>query len=132
MARPSADERPAHAATGARGAGVSATFRLQADADLGRRNTFGVLARAPWLLEVDDNTVLAQALDLSFGLAYHGSAVTDGEVVVQARLPEQSLGPIRAEARSLNLSNSVAVGVFEALRQQDFPHLLDQGKMVNW
>ena len=40
--------------------------------------------------------------------------------------------PIRAEARSLNLSNSVAVGVFEALRQQDFPHLLDQGKMVNW
>ena len=64
VARPSADERPAHAATGARGAGVSATFRLQADADLGRRNTFGVLARAPWLLEVDDNATLAQALDL--------------------------------------------------------------------
>ncbi len=40
--------------------------------------------------------------------------------------------PIRAEARSLNLSNSVAVGVFEALRQQDFPPLLDQGQMVNW
>ena len=40
--------------------------------------------------------------------------------------------PIRAEARSLNLSNSVAVGVFEALRQQDFPHLLEQGGMVNW
>ena len=64
VARPSADERPAHAATGARGAGVSATFRLQADADLGRRNTFGVPARAPWLLEVDDNATLAQALDL--------------------------------------------------------------------
>ena len=43
---------------------MSATFRLQADADLGRRNTFGVLARAPWLLEVDDNATLAQALDL--------------------------------------------------------------------
>ena len=40
--------------------------------------------------------------------------------------------PIRAEARSLNLSNSVAVGVFEALRQQNFPHLQEQGKMVNW
>ena len=64
VARPSADERPAHAATGARGAGVSATFRLQADADLGRRNTFGVPARAPWLLEVDDHAALAQALDL--------------------------------------------------------------------
>ena len=40
--------------------------------------------------------------------------------------------PIRAEARSLNLSNSVAVGVFEALRQQSFPHLLGQGKMTTW
>ena len=40
--------------------------------------------------------------------------------------------PIRSEARSLNLSNSVAVVVFEALRQQDFPHLLAQGAMSNW
>ena len=37
--------------------------------------------------------------------------------------------PMRTEARSLNRSNSVAVGVFEALRQQDFPHLQDFGKM---
>ena len=37
--------------------------------------------------------------------------------------------PMREEARSLNLSNSVAVGVFEALRQQEFPHLRDYGKM---
>lgn len=37
--------------------------------------------------------------------------------------------PMREEARSLNLSNSVAVGVFEALRQQEFPHLKDFGKM---
>lgn len=37
--------------------------------------------------------------------------------------------PMRTEARSLNLSNSVAVGVFEALRQQNFPHLQDFGKM---
>lgn len=29
--------------------------------------------------------------------------------------------PIREEARSLNLSNSVAIGVFEALRQLNFP-----------
>lgn len=39
--------------------------------------------------------------------------------------------PMRDEARSLNLSNSVAVGVFEALRQQQFPHLRDCGKMKN-
>ena len=37
--------------------------------------------------------------------------------------------PMREEARSLNLSNSVAVGVFEALRQLEFPHLKDFGKM---
>ena len=37
--------------------------------------------------------------------------------------------PMREEARSLNLSNSVAIGVFEALRQLDFPHLKDYGKM---
>ena len=35
--------------------------------------------------------------------------------------------PIRAEARSLNLANSVAVVAFEALRQQGFPGLLDHG-----
>lgn len=37
--------------------------------------------------------------------------------------------PMREETRSLNLSNSVAVGVFEALRQLEFPHLKDFGKM---
>ena len=40
--------------------------------------------------------------------------------------------PIRSEARSLNLSNSVAVVVFEALRQQEFPHLQDHGSMTTW
>ena len=37
--------------------------------------------------------------------------------------------PMRSEARSLNLSNAVAITVFEALRQLDFPGLLDHGKM---
>ena len=38
--------------------------------------------------------------------------------------------PIRAEARSLNLANSAAVLVFEALRQQGFPHLRRTGEMA--
>ena len=38
--------------------------------------------------------------------------------------------PIRAEARSLNLGNSVAVVVFEALRQQEFAGLQDRGSMA--
>ena len=37
--------------------------------------------------------------------------------------------PMREEARSLNLSNSVAIAVYEALRQLCFPGLLDHGKM---
>ena len=37
--------------------------------------------------------------------------------------------PMRSEARSLNLSNSVAIAVYEALRQQNFPDLQDYGKM---
>ncbi len=37
--------------------------------------------------------------------------------------------PMRPEARSLNLSNAVAITVFEALRQLEFPLLQDFGKM---
>ena len=37
--------------------------------------------------------------------------------------------PMRQEARSLNLSNAVAITVYEALRQLDFPDLQDHGKM---
>ena len=40
--------------------------------------------------------------------------------------------PMRAEARSLNLSNSVAVGVYEVLRQWDFPELLDHGHLRDY
>ena len=77
--------------------------------------------------------------------AYHEAEYRDGDYLMFGKetkgLPEDLLAahydecvriPIRAEARSLNLSNSVAVGVFEALRQQSFPHLLGQGKMTNW
>ena len=35
--------------------------------------------------------------------------------------------PMREGARSLNLSNSVAVIVYEALRQHDFAHLVEAG-----
>ncbi len=38
--------------------------------------------------------------------------------------------PMRTEARSLNLSNSVAVLCYEALRQMGFPGLLGTGSMA--
>lgn len=56
-----------------------------------------------------------------------------------AGLPEELLAanwahavriPMIAEARSLNLSNAVAVVVYEALRQQNFVGLASKGSMV--
>ena len=38
--------------------------------------------------------------------------------------------PMKADARSLNLSNSVAVVLYESLRQQDFKGLKDQGSLT--
>lgn len=42
--------------------------------------------------------------------------------------------PMRGEARCLNLSNAVAVGVYEVLRQWDYPLLENKGKltMYDW
>ena len=39
--------------------------------------------------------------------------------------------PMKDEARSLNLSNSVAILAYEALRQQGFPGLLGTGAMAD-
>ena len=40
--------------------------------------------------------------------------------------------PMISEARSLNLSNSVAILAYEALRQQGFPGLLGTGSMAEY
>lgn len=37
--------------------------------------------------------------------------------------------PMISDARSLNLSNSVAIGVYEVLRQWDFPDLQNKGQL---
>ena len=37
---------------------------------------------------------------------------------------------MRKEVRSLNLSNSVAIVLYEALRQQGFPGLLSEGSLT--
>ncbi len=39
--------------------------------------------------------------------------------------------PMREEARSLNLSNTVAIGVYEVLRQWNFPALQWKGELHN-
>ena len=40
--------------------------------------------------------------------------------------------PMINDARSLNLSNSVAIGVYEALRQQGYPKLQNKGELHNY
>ena len=40
--------------------------------------------------------------------------------------------PMQSECRSLNLSNSVAVGVYEVLRQWDFPQLKESGELTRY
>lgn len=40
--------------------------------------------------------------------------------------------PMRSELRSLNLSNSVAIAVYEILRQWDFPDLSREGKLTSF
>lgn len=74
---------------------------------------------------------------------YHEARYQDGDFIVfgcETRgLPENLLEkvydrciriPMRAEARSLNLSNSVAIVLYEALRQMDFPGLCSQGSLT--
>ena len=47
------------------------------------------------------------------------------------RNPEQCVRfPMLADARSLNVSNAIAIGAFEVLRQWDFPKLKNYGKMA--
>ncbi|MBO4876814.1 MAG: tRNA (uridine(34)/cytosine(34)/5-carboxymethylaminomethyluridine(34)-2'-O)-methyltransferase TrmL [Ruminococcus sp.] len=40
--------------------------------------------------------------------------------------------PMRPELRSLNLSNSVAIGVYEVLRQWDYPELSTEGRLRDY
>ncbi len=71
--------------------------------------------------------------------AYSDVSFTPGDVLVFGKetkgLPEELLLaheedciriPMIEEARSLNLSNAVAIVAMEALRQQGFPHLLQK------
>ena len=74
---------------------------------------------------------------------YHEAEYRDGDYLFFGRetrgLPESLLKkvndkciriPMRTEARSLNLANSVAIVLYEALRQNNFAGLLAEGKLT--
>lgn len=61
---------------------------------------------------------------------FFGSETRGLDEALLRRNPGQCVRlPMLAGARSLNLSNSVAVGVFEVLRQWGFPTLQNKGKI---
>lgn len=75
--------------------------------------------------------------------SYCEAEFSDGDFLVFGRetkgLPEELLAenydrciriPMKADARSLNLSNSVAIVLYESLRQQDFPDLKNEGSLT--
>ena len=75
--------------------------------------------------------------------AYHEAEYRDGDFLVfgcETRgLPENLLEkaydrciriPMREEARSLNLANSAAIVLYEALRQNGFPGLSGEGRLT--
>ena len=51
------------------------------------------------------------------------------EKLLEAHYDECVRIPMMGETRSLNLSNSVCVGVYEALRQQGYPNMLTEGEI---
>lgn len=51
------------------------------------------------------------------------------ESLLQEHYDECVRLPMMSECRSLNLSNSVCVGIYEALRQQGYPNLLTEGEI---
>ena len=51
------------------------------------------------------------------------------ESLLKAHYGECVRIPMRNETRSLNLSNSVAIGVYEALRQMGYPELKTEGEI---
>ena len=110
-----------------------------------------------WLLDITRYDSLSDFFDRNAGPFYYFStkakhvyseiSYPDGCYIVfgkeTAGLPEEILLknpettvrlPMREEARSLNLSNSVAVGAYEVLRQWNFPKLKEHGALTryNW
>lgn len=63
---------------------------------------------------------------------FFGSETKGLDEALLYRNPEQCVRlPMLCSARSLNLSNAVAVGVFEVLRQWGFPALQNHGKLAD-
>lgn len=73
-----------------------------------------------------DYTLVKQDIYFVFGKESHGLP----EPLLEANYDNCIRIPMRGFVRSLNLSNSVAVVVYEALRQLGYPDLTDEGHLT--
>ena len=86
-----------------------------------------------WLLTTKAPRVYTEAQFRDGCWLFFGKETKGLPETLLRRFPDRCLRiPMRAEARSLNLGNSAALVAYEALRQQGFPHLIGQGKMIRW
>ena len=81
-----------------------------------------------WLLSTKAPTCYAQA-DLSVGVSLMFGRETSGlpEEIMQKYLKRSLRIPMKPRARSLNLASSASILIYEALRQQNFPGLMQKG-----
>jgi len=80
---------------------MTALYRLLRDADLAPRNTFGVAARAPWLLEVNEASVLAEALELTQLQGLPLLVLGGGSNLLFAGDPPGAVAALRASALAI-------------------------------
>ena len=123
-----------------------ADFRVyEALSDLFERNAAGRYAHAggsAFEVTSEESKPSFWFLSTKAAKSYAEAAFRPGDYLVFGKetkgLPEELLAanyqntiriPMRAEARSLNLSNSVAIAVYEALRQNGFGTLSSEGHL---
>ncbi|MBE6955773.1 MAG: tRNA (cytidine(34)-2'-O)-methyltransferase [Ruminococcaceae bacterium] len=87
----------------------------------------------PWLLSTKAPRCYTEATFTDGCYLFFGKETKGLPEEFLAKYYERCLRiPMRAEARSLNLGNSVAIVTYEALRQLSAPGLLDHGAMTTW
>lgn len=86
---------------------------------------------AAWLMTTKAPRSYAEATFTPDSWLFFGKETAGLPLEFRERFRERCVRlPMVSEARSLNLSNTVAVCVYEALRQADFPGLSPVGEMV--
>ena len=113
---------------------------------MGNQRLYDIMQQKDALYAKEDFTeedgILASELEAEFAELDGWEAESNASKLIQGLgLPEELLIknpercvriPMQGEIRSLNLSNSVAIAVYEALRQWNYPELSNFGQLHNY